>query len=142
MPFVSVMSATTNPGNAAVLRLFQSSFTQESLGNPIGLPTASVPSFAASASLRLCGALSAKGRLKVSQRSIEILIGRLITDEAFRSASFQHPRRAVDAFVETGHELTATEIDAIATVAREFWHQAGAQIDPRLQKASLSTHKR
>ena len=78
----------------------------------------------------------------MSQRSIEILIGRLITDEAFRSAFLQHPRTAVEAFVETGHELTATEIDAIASVAREFWHQAAAQIDPRLQKASLATHKR
>ena len=67
---------------------------------------------------------------------------RLITDEAFRSAFLRHPGTAVEAFVETGHELTATEIDAIATVAREFWHQAGAQIDPRLQKASLSILKR
>jgi hypothetical protein len=77
----------------------------------------------------------------VSQRSIEILIGRLITDEAFRNSFLHNPRRGVTAFVESGHEVTAVEMDAIAAVAREFWHYAAAEMDPRLQKASLSTFK-
>jgi len=77
----------------------------------------------------------------VSQRSIEILIGRLITDEAFRNSFLRDPRRAVATFVESGHEVTAVEMDAIAAVAREFWHYAAAEMDPRLQKASLSTFK-
>ena len=74
----------------------------------------------------------------MSQRSIEILIGRLITDEAFRNSFLRDPRQAVANFIESGHEVTPVEMDAIAAVAREFWHYAAAEVDPRLQKASLS----
>jgi len=77
----------------------------------------------------------------VSQRSIEILIGRLITDEAFRNSFLRDPRKAVGAFVESGYEITAVEMDAIAAVAREFWHYAAAEMDPRLQKASFTAVK-
>jgi len=82
-----------------------------------------------------------EGQVDMSQRSIEILIGRLITDEAFRNSFLRDPRKAVATFVESGHEVTAVEMDAIAAVAREFWHYAAAEMDPRLQKASLSTFK-
>ena len=77
----------------------------------------------------------------MSQRSIEILIGRLITDEAFRNSFLHDPRSAVAAFIDCGHEVTAVEMDAIAAVTREFWHYAAGEIDPRLQGASLSTFK-
>jgi hypothetical protein len=86
--------------------------------------------------------LPVERQVDVSQRSIEILIGRLITDEAFRSVFLQHPKSAIETFVEGGHELTPIEIDAIATVAHEFWYFAAAEIGPRLQKASLSIVKR
>lgn len=77
----------------------------------------------------------------MSQRSIEILIGRLITDESLRNSFLDDPRKAVAAFIDSGHEVTVIEMDAITTVALEFWHYAAGEIDLRLQRASLSTFK-
>ena len=64
----------------------------------------------------------------VAQRSIEILIGRLITDEAFRDAFFIDQRQALGRFHESGYELTPIEV----------WRRAAEHIDPRLQKVDLS----
>jgi len=73
----------------------------------------------------------------VAQRNIEILIGRLITDEAFRSAFGQNAMDALAHFIEGGHELTPTEITALMATRPDVWATVAGQIDPRLQKASL-----
>jgi hypothetical protein len=74
----------------------------------------------------------------VAQRSIEILIGRLITDEAFRSA-FRHDARAtLTGFMESGYELTAVEIAALGNTSQAVWDEAAGRIDPRLQKVCFS----
>ena len=78
----------------------------------------------------------------MAQRSIEILIGRLITDEAFRSAFSRDANSVFDAFVEPGHGLTAVEIAALTVISPDFWNRAAGQIDPRLQKATLASRKR
>jgi hypothetical protein len=77
----------------------------------------------------------------VTQRSIEILIGRLITDEAFRAAFYENAAATLEAFIESGHELTAIELAALSSTPFEFWAVAAGQIDPRLQKASLTSGK-
>jgi hypothetical protein len=74
----------------------------------------------------------------VAQRSIEILIGRLVTDEAFRSAYRADPIATLTGFVESGYDLTALEIAALRTTPVDVWKRVADQIDPRLQKASLS----
>jgi hypothetical protein len=73
----------------------------------------------------------------VAQRIIEILIGRLITDEAFRDAFLANPSRVLQQFCAMGHELTQTEIMAVLSMPAEFWLEAAERIDPRLQKANL-----
>jgi hypothetical protein len=73
----------------------------------------------------------------MAQRSIEILIGRLITDEAFRIAFLDNRASAVRAFVEAGHELTEVEIAALNNTRQDLWVLVADQIDPRLQKASF-----
>lgn len=73
----------------------------------------------------------------MAQRSIEILIGRLITDEAFRSAFCNDASATLASFMETGHELTSTEIAALSATSPDIWTLVAEQIDPRLQKASL-----
>ena len=73
----------------------------------------------------------------MAQRSIEILIGRLITDEAFRSTFCNDASATLASFIEAGHELTATEIAAVTTTSPDLWTLVAEQIDPRLQKARL-----
>jgi hypothetical protein len=84
----------------------------------------------------------AEGQVDVAQRSVEILIGRLITDEAFRSAFCDDSKAALEAFIESGYELTAIEIAALTATPLVFWVRAARQVDPRLQKASLTSRNR
>jgi hypothetical protein len=73
----------------------------------------------------------------VAQRSIEVFIGRLITDEAFRGAFIGDPMAAIRAFTDAGHELTTVEVAALVGTGPEFWERVADEVDPRLQKASF-----
>ena len=77
----------------------------------------------------------------MTQRSIEILIGRLATDESFRSAFLKDEVAALEEFAEQGHELTGIEIAAFRAVRSEIWVQLADEIDPRLQKATLTSRR-
>jgi hypothetical protein len=73
----------------------------------------------------------------VAQRTIEMLIGRLVTDEAFRDEFVGNPYRALVALCERGLILSATEIAALVSTDPALWARTAAALDPRLQKASL-----
>jgi hypothetical protein len=69
---------------------------------------------------------------------MEVLIGRLLTDEAFRAALLKNPSTALKIFREAGHELTKLEIIALTAMPSELWNEVADEIDPRLQKANLA----
>lgn len=73
----------------------------------------------------------------MTQRSIEILIGRLTTNEAFRLAFRRDATTTLTGFVESGHELTPVEVAALRATPIGTWEQVARDIDPRLQQASL-----
>ena len=73
----------------------------------------------------------------MAQRSIEIVIGRLVTDEAFREAFAADRVRALRTFTDAGYDLTPLEIAALLATPSALWQQVAEHIDPRLQKASL-----
>jgi hypothetical protein len=73
----------------------------------------------------------------VSQRSIEIVVGRLVTDEAFREAFLRDPQQTLKMLVESGMALTDLEIQALLGTHRALWSRMAEELDPRLQKASL-----
>ena len=73
----------------------------------------------------------------MAQRSIEILVGRLLTDEAFRDKFVRNALTVLQAFSETGHDLTPLEIEAFMATPKRLWNEFAAQLDPRLQKANL-----
>ena len=77
----------------------------------------------------------------MAQRSIEILIGRLLTDEAFREAFLIDPSPTLQVFRDAGHELTKLEIAALLAAPADFWKDVAEEIDPRLQKANLAREK-
>jgi hypothetical protein len=77
----------------------------------------------------------------VSQRSIEVLIGRLITDEAFRDTFVVNRSAALQQFQDTGYELTRVEVEAILTVPPRWWRHVAADLDPRLQRANLASQE-
>ena len=73
----------------------------------------------------------------MAQRNVEIVIGRLITDETFRTAFFDDPELTLTQFIESGYDLTALEMAALRATEIAVWTEAAEQIDPRLQKVSL-----
>jgi hypothetical protein len=73
----------------------------------------------------------------LAQRIVETLIGRLITDEQFRSEFLQHPETTLMALSDRGLELSRTEIAALVNTDLTLWARTADAIDPRLQKASL-----
>jgi hypothetical protein len=73
----------------------------------------------------------------VAHRIIEILVGRLITDEQFRGEFLRNPERTLVELAERGFELSRTEIAALVNTDPGLWARTANGIDPRLQKASL-----
>jgi hypothetical protein len=73
----------------------------------------------------------------LAQRIVEMLIGRLIADEGFRSEFLSDPEATLRTMCECGVALSRTEIAALVETDPSLWARTGEQIDPRLQKASL-----
>lgn len=77
----------------------------------------------------------------MAQHNIEILIGRLLTDEAFRKAFLENAKRALQIFCEAGQDLTPLEIAAVLATPSGLWSEVAEEIDPRLQKANLEQER-
>jgi hypothetical protein len=75
----------------------------------------------------------------VAQRVIEAVIGRLITDEAFRTTFLLDPHKTLADLVERGLQLTQGEIAALLDTDAGLWDRVADQIDSRLQKADLNS---
>jgi predicted transcriptional regulator len=75
----------------------------------------------------------------VTQRSIEMVIGRLVTDEEFRETFLTDPIQALSELLERGTHLTHAEINALVSTDSDLWVRVAEQIDHRLQKASLKS---
>ena len=73
----------------------------------------------------------------MTQRCIEMVVGRLVTDEEFRRTFLEDPHQALGDLLERGTHLTHAEIAALIATESAVWSQVAEQIDPRLQKASL-----
>jgi hypothetical protein len=72
------------------------------------------------------------------QRSIEILIGRLITDEDFRRSFMRDPHGTLEHFAGLGLDVTPGETLALLATDSTLWDRVANQVDARLQKASLT----
>jgi hypothetical protein len=75
--------------------------------------------------------------VNVAQRIVELLIGRLLTDEEFRTSFLDDPEGTLLDLCRRGFELTPIELAALINTDRSLWELAAERLDPRLQKASL-----
>jgi hypothetical protein len=78
----------------------------------------------------------------MSQRTIERVIGRLLTDEELRHEFTRSPRRTLAELNEQGWDLSRLEVDALLATEIRLWSEAAARIDSRLQRCSLKCHDR
>lgn len=74
----------------------------------------------------------------MAQRNVEVVIGRLVTDEGFRAMFLHDPVATLTQFIERGYELTPLEIAALEAIDRGLWTRTAEQIDPRLQKIAVA----
>jgi hypothetical protein len=84
----------------------------------------------------ICPCVSVKGGT-LAQRIIELLIGRLITDEDFRLEFLANPEGTLASLCESGLSLTRTEIAALVNTDPTVWARTAEALDPRLWKATL-----
>jgi putative modified peptide len=73
----------------------------------------------------------------MSQRNVERVIGRLVTDEAFRSQFAADPQSALNEAAAEGVELNECERSAIARLDPAAVARFAETVDPRLQKSDL-----
>jgi len=73
----------------------------------------------------------------MTQRSIEMIVGRLVTDEEFRANFLRDPYQALVQLIDRGTDLSHAEIAALMATDEGLWEQVAERVDPRLQKASL-----
>ena len=73
----------------------------------------------------------------MAQRTIEMIIGRLITDETFRDRFLAAPESSVRELAERGLELSRSEVAALLNTDPALWARTAEAVDPRLQKISV-----
>jgi hypothetical protein len=74
----------------------------------------------------------------MSQRTIEIVVGRLLTDEGFRARFLEAPEATLQDVIDRGYELGRCEIAALVSTDRRLWAAAADALDPRLQKVAVT----
>ncbi len=73
----------------------------------------------------------------MSQRVVEQIVGRLVTDERFRRLFTIDAAAALREVAQEGLELSAAEAKALIATDSKLWDAIADRVDPRLQKASL-----
>ena len=78
----------------------------------------------------------------MAQKTVQFIIGRILTDEELREKFLVAPAETLSAFRESGLELTDAEIEALTNTDRELWRSGADWIDKRLQRCCLKTRPR
>ena len=73
----------------------------------------------------------------MSHDNVERVIGRLVTDEAFRRSFCEDPFAALEGLIEGGMTLNPCEVRALMSLDRERVVGFADAIDPRIQKTDL-----
>ena len=73
----------------------------------------------------------------MSQRNVENVIGRLVTDEGFRRRFTAAPRAALQELVARGVELNECELQALAAIDAGQLESFVETVAPSLQKVEL-----
>jgi hypothetical protein len=78
----------------------------------------------------------------MAQRTVQMVIGQILTDEEFRSDFLARPIETLTSLRDRGFELTNLEVNALVQTDRRFWSVGAEWIDGRLQRCSLSSGTR
>lgn len=70
----------------------------------------------------------------VTQRNVEILLGRLVTNPALRRRFAEEPEAVLREFQDEGYELSAIELDALAATRADAIRSFAESIDRRIRR--------
>lgn len=73
----------------------------------------------------------------MSQDNVERVLGRLVTDEAFRHSFSADPAATLQALIDAGLALNPCEIRALTSLDPELVDGFADALDPRIQKTDL-----
>ena len=73
----------------------------------------------------------------MSQRNVELVIGRLVTDEELRARFSRAPLETLESLSDQGYELTRGEIAALLDADIGLWGRVAARLPSRLQRCPL-----
>ena len=73
----------------------------------------------------------------MSQRTVQLLIGQIVTDEELRRRFVERPLETLTALRDQGVELTKFEVDALVRTDKNLWEATAKRINPRLQRCSI-----
>ena len=76
----------------------------------------------------------------MSQKTVEILLGKLVTDEEVRHRFRESPVEVLESVRQAGCALSAVEAEALRSLDPAALERFARDLDPRLQKASLPTN--
>jgi hypothetical protein len=74
----------------------------------------------------------------MAQKNVQLIIGRILTDEEFRSDFLERPIVTLALLRDRGFELTSIEVDALARTDARLWRCGAEWIDPRIQRCRLN----
>jgi len=77
----------------------------------------------------------------MSQRNVELVVGKLATDEDFRRRFAAGPEAALAEAAAAGLELTPVEQRALLDLEMDACERFAACLDPRLQKIGRSRQR-
>jgi hypothetical protein len=78
----------------------------------------------------------------MSQRSVEIVIGRLASDESLRTRFLADPAGTLRSLREAGLDLNLVELEALLEMPSDSWRVMASRVHPRLQKVALDANRR
>ena len=73
----------------------------------------------------------------MSQKTVQLVIGWLLTDEELRLRFVERPRETLAELQAQGYELTTNEVDALSRSDPGLWPAMARRIHPRLRRCSL-----
>jgi hypothetical protein len=74
----------------------------------------------------------------MAQKNVQLIIGRILTDEEFRADFLKQPIATLAALRDRGFELTNIEVDALARTDARLWRCGADWIDARIQRCRLN----
>jgi hypothetical protein len=79
-------------------------------------------------------------RRHMSHKTVQFVIGWLLTDDDLRRRFVERPRETLAELCERGYELTPDEFEALLLCDPTMWTSTAQKLHPHLRRASLRWH--